>query len=75
MRYQRLFSVAALCVMGGLTACVPPRRGRIEVVYVDRAPPPRRVEIVPARPEREYVWIEGHWAWVSGDYAWRPGRW
>ena len=75
MRYQRLFSVAALCVMGGLAACVPPRSIGLDVVYVDRAPPPRRREAIPARPGREFVWIEGHWAWASNDYAWHPGRW
>jgi WXXGXW repeat (2 copies) len=75
MRYQRLFSLAALCVMGGLAACVPPHRLGIDVVYVDRAPPPRRVEVIPARPGPEFVWIEGHWAWASRDYEWSPGRW
>jgi hypothetical protein len=75
MRYRSLRYVAAICVIGGLAACVPPRRLGIDVVYVDRAPPPRRVEVVPARPGPEFVWIEGHWAWANNDYAWHQGRW
>lgn len=75
MRYQRLFSVAALCAMGGLAACMPPRRVGIDIVYVDRAPPPRRVEVIPARPGPEFVWIGGYWAWASREYVWTPGHW
>ena len=75
MRYRRLLSVAAFCVIGGLAACVPPRRLGIDVVYVDRAPPPRRVEVIPARPGPEFVWIEGYWAWASPEYVWTPGYW
>jgi hypothetical protein len=42
---------------------------------VDRAPPPARVEIVPARPSPEAVWIDGEWTWRRGLWAWLPGRW
>ncbi len=75
MRYRSLLHVAAICSVVGLAACVPPRRVRVDVVYVDRAPPPRRAEVVPARPGREHVWIAGHWTWARHEYVWTPGHW
>ena len=75
MRYRSLVQVAVICSIVGLTACVHPHRVGIDVVYVDHAPPPRRVEVIPARPGVEYVWIAGHWTWASREYAWTPGHW
>jgi hypothetical protein len=46
------------------------------LVEVDRAPPPARVEVLPARPSsRAAAWIDGEWIWRRGRWAWRPGRW
>jgi hypothetical protein len=42
---------------------------------VDQPPPPARVEIVPARPSGQAVWVDGEWLWRRGRWAWLTGRW
>jgi hypothetical protein len=42
--------------------------------YVEVAPPPPRVEIVPA-PRPGYFWATGHWEWRHGRHEWAPGIW
>jgi hypothetical protein len=75
MRRKSLLHAAAICAIIVVAACVPPRAVGFDVVYVDHAPPPRRVEVIPVRPDPAFVWIEGHWVWAHEDYVWRPGRW
>ena len=45
-------------------------------VYVDIevAPPPARVEVVPA-PRAGYVWAPGYWHWNGHRHAWHRGYW
>ncbi len=45
------------------------------LVEVVSPPPPGRVEIVPPRPIRPAVWIDGEWSWRRRRWAWLPGRW
>jgi hypothetical protein len=45
------------------------------VTYVGMAPPPSRVELIPAAPGPRYVWIAGHWGWHVREYMWVPGSW
>jgi hypothetical protein len=45
------------------------------LVQVDQAPPPARVEIVPARPTELATWVDGEWIWRRGRWAWLTGRW
>jgi WXXGXW repeat (2 copies) len=59
------FALASACVV------VPP----FGVLYVHRAPPPRREEVVREAPVRGAVWIAGYWAWHSDDYVWVSGHW
>ena len=45
-------------------------------VIVTEAPPEQRiVELRPAPPSREYVWIDGYYSWGGRQYVWEPGRW
>jgi hypothetical protein len=44
-------------------------------VVVQDAPPPDVVEVQPAQPGPEFVWVGGFWAWNGYRYAWRPGYW
>lgn len=44
-------------------------------VYVERRPPPARVEVVTRSPGSGYAWIGGYWRWGGNDYDWVPGRW
>ena len=41
---------------------------------VEVAPPPPRVEVVPA-PRPGYLWTPGYWAWDHGRHNWIEGRW
>ena len=41
---------------------------------VEVAPPPARVEVVPA-PRPGYVWAPGYWALEGGRHVWRGGHW
>ena len=47
---------------------------RLVVVDVDVAPPPERVEVVPA-PRAGYVWAPGYWRWERGRHVWVRGYW
>lgn len=39
------------------------------------APPALRVEVRPARPSRQHVWITGNWVWHNRQYEWIGGHW
>jgi len=60
-----------------LAACASaPARYDYDRVYVREGPPPVRREIVVERPNRDYVYIRGHWIYGrDGRYAWIPGQW
>jgi hypothetical protein len=45
-----------------------------EDIIVSEAPPPPRVETVPA-PRSGFVWSPGYWAWENGEHTWHEGRW
>src|SRR6516162_6108112 len=49
---------------------------QISVGIVIAQPPPVRVAVVvPARPEPEFVWVEGYWYPVGNHYKWHEGYW
>lgn len=43
-------------------------------VYIQQAPPPMRMEVMPG-PRPGYVWDQGHWRWEGRGYVWMPGHW
>ena len=45
-----------------------------QVVYVQQAPPPPRVETVVVSPGPGYTWVGGEWLW-NGGWNWRAGYW
>ncbi len=45
-----------------------------EPPYVEMAPPPLRVEAMPA-PRRGYLWAPGHWEWQRNRHIWIDGVW
>jgi hypothetical protein len=47
----------------------------VPAVRVAVAPPPLRVEVIPARPSAGHVWIPGHWIWRNGVHEWAVGHW
>jgi len=44
------------------------------IVIAPRRPPPPRVEIIPAAPMPNDIWVNGHWAWNGVQWQWMPGR-
>ena len=62
--------VAALAL--GSIAVPIGSEGRAVVVEV--APPPPRVEVVPA-PRPGYIWAPGYWDWRGHRHVWRSGYW
>jgi len=45
-----------------------------EEVEIDLAPPPVRVEVIPAAPSPRHFWIHGYYGWYRGAHVWYPGR-
>ena len=77
MRRSGLLSLAGILLMSALSGCVvrsgyPAMEGE---VVVESEPPPVQVEIQPARPWVDGVWIDGYWSWSGQQYVWAPGRW
>jgi hypothetical protein len=74
----RVVAVAALAS----TSCAPvvhhppyAAQPTAALVEVGSPPPPGRVEIVPADPAADAVWVDGEWVWRRERWAWLSGRW
>ena len=74
-------SIAALLLAGSLSGCLfaGPRGGAsaplVSITFINREPPPERVEVISTRPYAEAVWIGGRWTARGDNYAWTPGHW
>jgi hypothetical protein len=44
-------------------------------IQIGQPPPPRVIHVVPARPSRELVWVDGYWYPVNKHYRWQEGYW
>jgi hypothetical protein len=68
--------IGLLCLsLAGCIVAPRVREPRGEIVFAMREPPPERIEVIPAPPGGEHVWLKGHWVWRRDDYEWIPGRW
>ena len=56
----------------GLVTLCAQAQARVEF-DVTVAPPPDRVEVVPA-PRPGYTWEKGYWNWEDGQYRWHEGH-
>jgi len=75
-RVLMLRLVAALGAGGVLASCATYGEGSAAgVYYVDQEPPLAPVEVIPASPGFNYVWVGGHWGWANYNYHWVPGAW
>ena len=70
LKLKWLPGVIAAATLGGIAL---PSISAVEL-YVDVAPPPPRVEVVPA-PRAGFVWAPGFWAWREGRHVWMRGHW
>jgi hypothetical protein len=55
-------------------AAAPPTVEGEVVVESPPPPPPPEVEVVPASPGAEFVWVGGYHRWEGRRYAWVRGR-
>jgi hypothetical protein len=69
-----LILCAALVGLSGCVVVPTPRVAYVET-RVMVAPPPPRVEIVPAAPASHWYWVGGHWKWENNGYVWVAGHW
>lgn len=70
---SRLASVALLAV-ASVAFTMPAQAARVGVDINIGAPPPPRVEVVPA-PRPGYLWAPGYWDWRGGRHYWVRGNW
>src|SRR3954464_13358035 len=66
--------LAAALAASSLSAITLPASAAPHGYTIDVAPPPPRVEAVPAA-RRGYVWVPGYWNWVNHRHVWVPGTW
>ncbi len=83
MRFVRLLTLCTVvsafpasgCYVTARTTPPPTVEGE---VYVESEPPPppppAEVEVVPASPGVEYVWVGGYHRWDGRRYVWTRGR-
>ena len=51
------------------------RRAPATEVVVVEEPPPVRVEVRPACPSPNHVWVSGYWWWNGRTHVWIAGAW
>jgi len=66
---------ATVCLAAGASAIVS--GAQAQEIFIERAPPPPRVEVVPVIPaermEREH-WQPGYWRWDGREHVWVEGH-
>ena len=74
MRFQYLFSkifilsVFMVILAGGCAT---------RIYYVQKSPPPPKVEVRSSKPFHRALWIHGRWKWNRKlqAFVWAPGHW
>jgi hypothetical protein len=75
---RRLLGVLAFaCAACGTRLPEPQhaRQPRSEYSPVPYPPPAGFSEVVPPAPNRDALWVDGHWAWRGRTYVWQRGGW
>jgi hypothetical protein len=65
--------IGAMLAIGATAIPVAGQAARYDV-DIQVAPPPDRVEVVPA-PRHGYVWAPGYHRWDHGHHVWVKGHW
>jgi len=62
---------------GQATANLPPATASqsTAAAVAPTAPPAPQVEVVPAVPGPDYIWVPGYWGWNGRVWVWVGGRW
>ena len=72
MKFRKpLLAVLIAASLGGISV---PTLARAVEIFFTTAPPPARLEVVPA-PRRGYLWTPGYWDANGHKHAWRAGHW
>ena len=74
IKSARTLLTAALIATSALGAMTLPQISSAAVVTIQVAPPPLRVERVPAA-RRGYIWVPGYWDWRGHRHVWVSGVW
>jgi len=73
MHIRRTIVIGAMLAIGATAIPVAGRAARLDI-DIQVAPPPDRVERVPA-PRPGYIWAPGYYRWDHGHHVWSGGRW
>jgi hypothetical protein len=69
-------ALKALLLAAMLLASVSAIKAQVSIGITIAPPPPLRVAVVlPARPDPEFVWVEGYWYPLGRHYKWHEGYW
>src|ERR1700730_19436037 len=74
-RILKSLAPLALLVFVPMPAGAQPGPPGIEIRIAHSAPPRARYERIPARPDRDSVWIKGYSHWDGNRWGWVNGRW
>ena len=66
--------VAVLCAASFGAIALPITASAAVGIYFNIAPPPDRVEVIPA-PRPGYVWSSGYWNVRGERHVWQAGHW
>lgn len=47
----------------------------VRPVLVEGKPPAVKVQVVPAPPHSDCVWLDGEWQWQNHEWRWTSGTW
>lgn len=71
--------IACALLSGACSSALPmpdnARQPRSEYLPVPYPPPAAFVETVPPSPNKQALWVDGHWAWRGGTFVWQRGGW
>jgi hypothetical protein len=73
MNYRSLCYAALPALAAALLSAAPVAHAQT-VIIAPTAPPPARVETIPAAPSTAMVWQAGHWNWNGANWVWDPGQ-
>lgn len=45
------------------------------VIVVKKQPPAVKIELKPAKPFANAIWVPGHWNWNGNNFVWVKGHW
>ncbi len=73
MKLRKLL-IAGLCVASLGGGALPMLANAQPTIYFNKAPPPSRVEAVPAA-RRGQIWVPGYWNARGNRHVWHRGHW